>query len=67
MQQQVFADTLDVLGVLVGAFVALVGLGTLVGMPWQYTTSTVTMILQILGALATVALGVGLAWLTHSK
>lgn len=67
MQQQVFADRLDALGVLVGVFVALVGLGTLVGMPWQYGSSTVTMVLQILGALATVALGAGLVWLTHSK
>ncbi|WP_232687007.1 hypothetical protein [Halobacterium zhouii] len=65
MQQQVFADKLDALGVLVGVFVALAGLGTLVGMPWQYTSGAVTMVLQILGALATVALGVGLAWLTH--
>ena len=67
MQQQLFADKLDALGVLVGAFVALAGLGTLVGMAWQYTNSAVTMGFQILGALATVALGVGLAWLTHTQ
>jgi hypothetical protein len=67
MQQEVFADRLDVLGILVGAFVALVGLGTLVGMPWQHSSSSVTVVLQILGALATVALGAGLAWLTHTQ
>jgi len=65
--QQLFADTLDVYGVLVGAFVALVGIGTLVGMPWQYSGSTAVTVLQILGSLAAVALGVGLAWLTHTQ
>lgn len=65
--QQLFADRLDVFGVLVGAFVALVGLGTLVGMPWQYGAGGVVTVLQIFGALAAVALGVGLAWLTHTQ
>lgn len=63
----VFVDRLDALGVLVGAFVALVGLGTLVGMPWQYSGGALVMVFQVLGALAAVALGVGLAWLTHTQ
>jgi hypothetical protein len=65
--QQVFADTLDVFGVLVGVFVALVGLGTLVGMPWQYTNSGVVTVLQVAGAVATVGVGAGLAWLAHAQ
>ena len=65
--QQLFADRLDVVGVLVGAFVALVGLGTLVGMPWQYGGGGLVTVLQIFGALAAVAVGVGLAWLTHTQ
>lgn len=65
--QQVFDDSLDAYGVLVGAFVALVGVGTLVGMPWQYANSTAVTVLQILGALATVGIGVGLAWLAHTQ
>jgi hypothetical protein len=65
--QQVFEDSLDLYGVLVGAFVALVGLGTLVGMPWQYSNSVTVTVLQVAGALATVGVGVGLAWLAHAK
>lgn len=63
----VFEDDLDAFGVLVGAFVALMGLGTLVGMPWQYTTGIFVTGFQILGALAAVALGVGLAWLARTR
>lgn len=65
--QQVFDDSLDAYGVLVGVFVALVGLGTLVGMPWQYSNSATVTVLQVVGALATVGVGVGLAWLTHTQ
>lgn len=63
----VFADDLDAFGVLVGAFVALAGLGTLVGMPWQYSGSMLVTAFQILGALSAVVLGVGLAWLVHTQ
>ena len=63
----VFKDDLDAFGVLVGAFVALVGLGTLVGMPWQYSGGSLVTGFQILGAVAAVVLGVGLAWLTHTQ
>jgi hypothetical protein len=63
--QQVFADKLDLYGVLVGAFLALVGLGTLVGMPWQYSGGGLVTVLQILGAVGAVGVGVGLAWLAH--
>lgn len=65
--QQVFADRLDALGVFVGAFVALAGLGTLAGMPWQYNGGGVATVFQIFGALAAVGVGVGLAWLTHAE
>lgn len=58
-------DRLDALGSLAGAFVALLGLATLLGQPWQYTGGAAVMALQILGALATVAIGVGLVYLAH--
>jgi len=63
----VFADDLDAFGVLVGVFLALVGLGTLVGMPWQYSDGGLVTVFQILGAVSAVVLGVGLAWLVHTQ
>lgn len=63
----VFEDDLDVFGVLVGAFVALMGLGTLVGMPWQYSGGALVTVFQILGAVSAVVLGVGVAWLVHTQ
>jgi hypothetical protein len=63
----VFADSLNLYGVLVAAFVVLVGLGTLVGMPWQYSNSATVTVLQVVGALATIAIGVGLGWLVHTQ
>ncbi|NIB98309.1 hypothetical protein [Halobacterium sp. R2-5] len=65
--QHPFADTLDVYGVLVGAFVALVGIGSLVGMPWQHANSAGVTVLQVVGSLAAVALGVALVWLAHTQ
>ncbi|AAG20572.1 MULTISPECIES: hypothetical protein [Halobacterium] len=61
------ADTLDVLGVSVGAFVALVGAATLVGMPWQYGPGGAVTAFQISGAVAAIAVGVGVAWLTRAN
>lgn len=55
-------DTLDVLAVPTGIFVALVGLATLAGTPWAYETSTVATVGQILGAVGAVVLGLALAW-----
>lgn len=65
--QQVFADSLDAYGVLVAAFLVLVGLGTLVGMPWQYSGSALVTVLQVFGALATIGVGVALGWLAHTQ
>lgn len=61
----VFADRLDALGVLAGVFLVLVALGTAAGTPWVYSGGTVVMVLQILGVLATAAIGAGLVWLSH--
>jgi hypothetical protein len=63
----VFEDRLDVFGVLAGVFVALVGLGTLVGMPWQYSGGGLVTVFQVLGAVSAVGIGVGLAWLVHTQ
>ncbi|MGB9986821.1 hypothetical protein [Salarchaeum japonicum] len=62
----VFKDELDVLGVVVGVLVALMGVGTLVGMPWQYANSVVVTVGQIVGALSAIVIGLGLAYFVHT-
>lgn len=63
----VFADRLDVLGVLAGVFLVLVALGTAAGTPWQYSGGTIVMVVQVFGVIATAAIGVLLVWLAHVK
>jgi hypothetical protein len=60
------ADKLEVLGLLTGGFLVLVGLGTLSGLPWETAETTLVGITQALGGLLTIAVGVGLAWLTRT-
>lgn len=61
-----FQDRLDVVGIPVGLFVVVIGLGTLLGQPWQYAAGGApVMVLQLLGALAAVGIGVGLIVLAH--
>lgn len=62
-----FADRLDLLGVLAGVFLVLVAIGTAAGTPWVYSGGTLVMVLQIIGVLATAAIGVLLVWLAHFK
>lgn len=61
-----FEDDLELWGVLAGAFLVLVGLGTLVGMPWRYNTGILVSIAQLIGILATIAVGAGLVWLART-
>lgn len=63
MSANVTGDGLSVVGIATGAFLVLVGLGTLVGTPWQYANSAVVTLLQVLGTLAALAIGAALAWL----
>jgi hypothetical protein len=59
-----FRDRLDAVAIPVGLFVLVVGLGTLYGQPWQYAAGgALQMVLQLLGALAAVGMGVGLLYL----
>lgn len=62
-----FADRLDLVGTLAGVFLVLVALGTLSGQPWQYSGSALVMVLQLVGIVATAAIGVLLVWLAHYK
>lgn len=61
-----FEDELELWGVLAGAFLVLVGLGTLVGMPWRYNSGALVSIAQLIGILATIAVGGGLVWLART-
>jgi hypothetical protein len=65
MQTIQFADTLEPLGILAGVALVLIGLGTLVGQPWATANSTIALLLQLVGVVVTIAIGVGLAWLSY--
>jgi len=61
-----FEDRLSVLGVLVGGFVVITGLGTLLGAPWATAASTPVLLVQLLGIVATVIIGVLLIVITYA-
>ena len=56
-------ETTAALAVGLGAYVALAGLATLVGMPWQHQSGAGITAGRIVGALLTAGVGVGVAWL----
>ena len=62
-----FKDTLEPLGIAVGALLILVGLGTLVGQPWATSNSAGATLLQLLGVAVLFVLGAGLAWLSYDE
>lgn len=53
-----YEDKLEVLGILVGAFVVVVGLGALSGLPWTTNENTIAGIIQLVGIIATIGVGV---------
>ncbi|QSG07604.1 putative membrane protein [Halapricum desulfuricans] len=59
------SDRLELFGTLAGALLVLIGLGTIAGMPWQTNGSLAASVLQLLGVLATIAVGAGLVWLVR--
>ncbi len=61
-----FTDKLEVLGLLVGAFLVLVGLGTLSGLPWETAASTMAGVTQVIGAIVVIGIGAALAWIARS-
>lgn len=63
-----FRDPLEPLGVLIGALLVLVGIGTLVGTPWAYRSGDLLVTVgQILGALGAIGIGAFLAWLVATQ
>lgn len=59
-----FDDSLEPLGVAAGAFLVLVGLGTVIGQPWATKPSVGALVFQLLGVVGTVAIGAGLIYLS---
>ncbi|MEF8781604.1 MAG: hypothetical protein V5A39_10275 [Haloarculaceae archaeon] len=62
-----FADRLEPVGILAGAFLVVVGIGTVVGMPWQTSNDLVASVIQLVGVVAMLAIGIGLARLSYVR
>ncbi|USZ66757.1 hypothetical protein NGM10_08375 [Halorussus salilacus] len=59
-------DTLEPLGIGLGALLVLVGIATLVGTPWAHKSGGLLLAAgQVLGAISAVAIGAGLAWIAR--
>lgn len=59
-----FEDRLEPLGIAAGAFLVLAALGTLIGQPWATNPDMIAVAFQLVGVLATIAIGAGLAYLS---
>jgi sulfite exporter TauE/SafE len=66
MDQFQFEDRLEVLGLLAGAFLVLMGLGTIAGQPWTYFSDPLPAIGRVVGSLLAIAVGVGIAWVVRT-
>lgn len=62
-----FDDRLEPVGLLVGAFLVLVGIGFLLGQPWATKQSVVALVVQLVGVALLVAIGAGLIWLVRQE
>jgi len=62
-----FEDRLELLGLLAGAFLVIAGLGMLVNQPWATAIDTTTAIVQVVGIVATVAVGVVIVLVTRNE
>ncbi|WP_458187780.1 hypothetical protein [Haladaptatus sp. NG-WS-4] len=61
------SDPLEPLGIAFGVFLVLVGVATLVGMPWANKSGSALLMLgQIVGALSAVGIGAALAWVVRA-
>lgn len=62
-----FDDAFEPLGTAVGGLLVLIGLGTIVGMPWATNGDLAASIVQMVGILATIGIGAGLVWLSRQN
>lgn len=67
MELPEFEDRLEVLGLLVGLFLAVAGVGTLLGQPWATAGSTTIALIQLVGIVVAVAVGIVTILVTQSK
>jgi hypothetical protein len=57
-------EVTEVVAAGLGAFVVLAGAATLIGMPWQYQTEGPLLAIgRILGAVLSLGVGLGIAWI----
>ncbi|MFB6163206.1 MAG: hypothetical protein ABEJ86_07210 [Halococcoides sp.] len=56
-------DRLEVYSLVVGAFLVITAIGTLVGQPWATNPSVPNTLVQLVGVGAVVGVGGGLIWL----
>lgn len=59
-------DPLEWIGIPLGVVLALVGVMTLVGMPWQYANSIAVTVGQAAGSILLVVVGLGLSYYLYS-
>ncbi|GAD53501.1 hypothetical protein MBEHAL_2261 [Halarchaeum acidiphilum MH1-52-1] len=58
-------EPFDALGTVLGVYLALAAIATLVGTPWQYTGGAVVMIVQVVGSVLTLLVGAALLALVY--
>lgn len=66
MELPAVEDRLELLGTVLGVFVVLTSLGALVGMPWATNPDTLAVLVQLVGILLSVTVGVALVWLVRT-
>ena len=57
-------DTLEPLGIGVGAFLVLAALGTIAGAPWATHAAITSAVVQVLGSVLMAILGLGLIYVS---
>lgn len=62
-----FEDRLELLGLLVGAFVVVAGLGMLTSQPWSTAGGSAAALVQVVGIVATIAVGAVIVLVTQSE
>lgn len=62
-----FDDRLEPLGIGLGALLVLIGIATIAGFPWANKGDILASVLQVVGVLGTIGIGVLLVWLSRTE